>query len=395
MDCRQNGLDDKYRHVQKGLLKVFISICEKNDIPYYLAGGTLLGAVRNQEFIPWDDDLDVVVFREDYCRLCDSMERELEYPYEFQTSGKRDDFFMFGIARLRNSNTTAASIGELSDAPVDVNLGIWLDVPVLDRTYSNKWMRQGLICKIRFWQMMRAAKSYLKIYPRYWFMNSIKWGFFKVLAKKYSAQEIDNRIIKLIEKCKEEKYVASYAMHENASQTKVYERAWFGTGKKIQIAGVDATMPDDYDAVLKELYGADYIAPPPEEKQNSGHVGLILDAERPYTRYINLLRPGRWKKECANKTFVLFGSGQQANYFIEHEDKQYMPKCIVDNNSAKWGTTLHDIPIISPQELCEMDKDNLRIIIANIYWKEISAQLDELGIYDYYSYVNSAAWETK
>lgn len=385
---------EEHKRIQLDLLKQFIEICERNNILYYVYAGTLLGGIRNQHYIPWDDDIDVMIFRKDYTRFLEASRKELVFPYYLQVEGEREDVY-WGCMRIRNSVTTGATEYELANAPSDINMGMWIDVLVLDDTYSVKVLQKLHVKRIQFWQAMRLAKTYLRDDKRFWFGGKVRWYFAKKVASILTCSFIDNRICALKNKVKKGKYVASFSVKSELSTTKFLKRDWLENGKKIMFEELEVMAPENHVAVLTELYGSDYMTPPPEDKQNSGHFGLILDAKRPYTRYRQLLRPRQWEKGCENKTIVLFGSGQQANYFLEHEDKKYMPKYIVDNNKEKWGTTLVGIPIISPQELSAMEKDNLRVIIANIYWKEISEQLDELKIYDYYSYVNSDVWEKK
>ena len=71
--------------VQMDLLKELIRVCEKYNITYYGDSGTLLGAIRHKGYIPWDDDIDVVMTRSEYNRLLEVAEKEFTHPYFFQT----------------------------------------------------------------------------------------------------------------------------------------------------------------------------------------------------------------------------------------------------------------------------------------------------------------------
>ena len=67
------------------MVKKLVQICEKYDLKYFMAGGTFLGAVRHKGFIPWDDDIDLGMYRGDYERFLKIAEKELEFPYKIQT----------------------------------------------------------------------------------------------------------------------------------------------------------------------------------------------------------------------------------------------------------------------------------------------------------------------
>lgn len=98
--------------VELDMLNELARICKKHDIPFYLNSGTLLGAARHNGMIPWDDDIDVMMFRKDYDRLCDIGTEEFKYPYFFQTEQTEPDSLR-GHAQLRNSETTGILKGEL------------------------------------------------------------------------------------------------------------------------------------------------------------------------------------------------------------------------------------------------------------------------------------------
>lgn len=111
------------------LLVEFDRVCRKNGIRYFCDGGTLLGAIRHKGFVPWDDDIDVVMCRGEYARLDAIAPNEFKYPYFWQTN-TTDPGSARGHAQLRNSKTTAILKSEMRDgkAIYSFNQGIFIDV---------------------------------------------------------------------------------------------------------------------------------------------------------------------------------------------------------------------------------------------------------------------------
>src|SRR3712207_3357568 len=72
--------------VELDLLAKFVDVCERHELRYFLDSGTLIGAIRHQGFIPWDDDIDVSMPRKDYDKLWEIAQTEFSYPYFFQTT---------------------------------------------------------------------------------------------------------------------------------------------------------------------------------------------------------------------------------------------------------------------------------------------------------------------
>lgn len=91
--------------VELDLLAQVQNICKKHDIDYFAADGTLLGAIRHGGFIPWDDDIDVMMSRENYIKFCKFAKKELKAPYFLQTE-ETDPTSILGLAKIRNSDTT-------------------------------------------------------------------------------------------------------------------------------------------------------------------------------------------------------------------------------------------------------------------------------------------------
>lgn len=116
--------------IELNMLAELERICEKYHLRYFAAWGTLLGAVRHGGFVPWDDDMDLVMMRPDYERLKEVAAQELAEPYFFQTA--YTDGALFGIARLRNSATMAM----LPDINY-FNQGIFIDIHPLDAVHDG------------------------------------------------------------------------------------------------------------------------------------------------------------------------------------------------------------------------------------------------------------------
>lgn len=111
------------------MAKVFDNICKKHKIPYFLYGGTLLGAVRHQGFIPWDDDLDVAMMRKDYKRLLKVLPGELPEHMALQTNDTDKNYFLF-IAKLRDKRSF---LDEEGFDKVFAERGIFIDIFPMDR----------------------------------------------------------------------------------------------------------------------------------------------------------------------------------------------------------------------------------------------------------------------
>ena len=127
--------------VELDLLYQLQQVCEKYGIRYFASGGTMLGAVRHGGMIPWDDDIDIMMMRDQYDLLCEHAD-EFEDPYFFQTFYTDEGYFR-GHAQLRNSNTTAVLRDEL-DKGYKFNQGIFIDIFPLDNVVRKRslWKKQ-------------------------------------------------------------------------------------------------------------------------------------------------------------------------------------------------------------------------------------------------------------
>ncbi len=115
------------------ILLEFHRICEKHNLVYSLSSGTLLGAIRHKGFIPWDDDVDVVMLRDDYEKFCDVSKHELKDPFFLQTY-ETEKYHFAPFAKIRSSKITVV---EKSTSHVKINHGAWIDVFPADNVPSD------------------------------------------------------------------------------------------------------------------------------------------------------------------------------------------------------------------------------------------------------------------
>jgi lipopolysaccharide cholinephosphotransferase len=373
------------RQVQLDLLEKFTDVCERNNLKFFLSGGSLIGAIRHQGYIPWDDDIDLIMPRKDFEKLREIAAYEFKEPYFLQTEESDPDIFLGGFARLRNSNTTHIEPWYM-DNPAG-NLGIWIDICVLDFLYENLHDRQKQIQKIRYYQRMLYIKT-SKNPEKFLEISSPYLRILKFIALFYSKSKIRELLHKSLTCCQNSKYVTSFTYHTYRYFPYTFEVKDFSTFVPMRFDRLTVPIPIGYDNILRLQYG-DYMILPPVEKQIPHHTGII----DPYIPYKNYLLNYEWfLNGMAGKIIVVFGAGNMLEYYLDHEGKNYPPEFAVDNDEKKWGTTVKGIPVRNPQSILDIPKDNLRLLICSIYYREIAKQLREMGIDNYYIYVQNKDW---
>lgn len=250
------------------ILKDFIETCEKNNLIYYIYGGSLLGAVRHNGFIPWDDDIDVIMFREDYEMFKKVFLVENNEKYELLTHEIYDDyFFLFSKIMLKNTKFEEWWVNQ-----VKFNLGINIDIFVLDYVPDNnlKCFFQTKICRFldRF---LTLSSIKLEGYP-FLIQNvsNVIHSFLKLLNIKP---------VKIIDVCQNllTKYDNTQRVCDISAlhHPQIYNVVDFKGDKKIPFEDIEVNIPINYHAILEQIYG-DYMQLPPEEDRYN-HITQNLD----------------------------------------------------------------------------------------------------------------------
>ncbi len=159
--------------VELDLLEAFIAVCKKHNLHYMAFGGTLLGAVRHHGFIPWDDDIDVCMLREDYDRFLEIAPQELPDGLFLQTA-LSDPEYPYGFAKLRNSNTACIEKSRVLNHHC-TNQGIFIDIFPMDPMYKDPVKREAISEEYR-----KLRWFYIDVHKRYftqkYFRNNSRGG---------------------------------------------------------------------------------------------------------------------------------------------------------------------------------------------------------------------------
>ena len=238
---KQEMNDDQIRECQYGIMKFLKKICDENDIDYYLAYGTLLGAVRHHGFIPWDDDVDIYIKGKDVDKFADLVNKSERY--QVITCKNCNDYYD-QLSLMIDTSTVA----DINAFPLQATSGVSIDIFPL---YGLPEKKEELV---------EYAAKIKK-------MESEKWSHIHEPAK---CIETTRKIQEFISgyDYDVEKYtgfiLSPYYIKDHLKKEHFSEKKYMTFEDEI------FCVPGDYDAILKTIYG-DYMSLPPIEKRTKRH----------------------------------------------------------------------------------------------------------------------------
>ena len=258
------------QHIILGILKAIDKVCREHNLQYFMIAGTMLGAVRHQGFIPWDDDADVALPRPDYEILLKHANEWLPKEYEL-VDYEKNCHYPYQFARIQDKRTTyilRRSFNFLGGIPVDV-------FPI-DGITDNK-----LACKFHYMRYNFVNKLlYYSQRDPYKHGKGISCLFYKTLQKIFSPQKI-HRVLTKIQS--QYSYINSKlaADHDNRPERGILPKEVYGTPTPIMFEGVELMGVAQPDAYLSYCYG-NYMELPNEiPPQNFRYMDMNL----PYKNY--------------------------------------------------------------------------------------------------------------
>lgn len=254
--------------VELDILKKIDRICKKHGITYFLDGGTALGAVRHGGFIPWDDDIDLGMLRDDYDRFIEIAQAELGNDYFLQTR-KTDPKCPFSFAKVRKEGTTFV---EWNKRNVKMHHGIFVDIfpyDVLPEEGREEYFRKCAALDRKLTVKMTPDRAMQPQRSLKWLAGSMARRAKYYLMKFTSTHKLDKKI--------EEEFVKYRGMRFEDQQVTchAYDAMYYFPEDMlvptvtVEFEGERFPIPGKYHEFLTKMYG-DYMELPPEEERH-GH----------------------------------------------------------------------------------------------------------------------------
>ena len=234
------------------------SILVKNNIPYYMIGGTMLGAIRHKGFIPWDDDMDFGIPREYFDKAISILKKELRQ--DFQTLEYNSGDFTTEYAKIEDRNTAIIEIGRKN------MIGLFIDIFPIDISANNnfglfsrnRWVRELLIINLfKYYWPHRMIDKFIAC-----FIRVLPENFAKRIALKIAYKKGNYRV----------NYAGAYREKE------IIKSSYWGNPTLYDFENVQLYGPENYDSFLSCLYN-DYMQLPPEDKRHSHIIKCYIKSQ--------------------------------------------------------------------------------------------------------------------
>ena len=251
------------QQMELGIMEYIHETCQKIGVKYFLAYGSLIGAVRHKGFIPWDDDMDICMLREDYEKLQDYLISNPDERYEVM-SYKNNLNYVYPFMKVQDNHTYLLE----EDVRIDSNMGIYVDIFPVDGYEDDVEFKNKMTKLIKKRQLscytfkgITNTKSVLNSLLRYvsviifYFTNTNKYvAQIEELAKSRKVSDYEQ---------------VDYLIYKDMNKP-VWRREWLEQVTTGTFEGKEFTIPKNYHEILTSDYG-DYMQLPPVEQRVSHH----------------------------------------------------------------------------------------------------------------------------
>lgn len=275
MEHSEQHLNDTQRYILYVLQEV-TRVLEELNIPYFMQGGTMLGAIRHGGFIPWDDDVDLGIPRAEYDRMLKEVAAHLPENLELRTYDDETDHHYY-FARIVDKRYQIRRMGSIEERLEN----IWVDLFPLDG------MPNGFVS--RQWHKMRLLVTRLKFHLSCFEKVNIKrpgrplveriiirFAMITHVGSWWNTRKQLDKLDRLLKKYPPEKsdYLVNFTGQTSFKFNEMFKKEIYGQGKTYPFENMTLIGPEQYDPYLKSLYG-DYMTPPKESDRNAHAAELV------------------------------------------------------------------------------------------------------------------------
>lgn len=260
-----NSIDiNELKIIQLDLLEKYHNYCEKNGYTYYLAYGSLLGAVRHEGYIPWDDDIDVIMPRRDYESLLGNFNNTNNDPDISLIFQSKDKDYYLPFAKLVNNKTVMKE-----EVNSGYTIGVYIDIFPLDNLSNEYEIAKHLVKKAFKLNALLTLKNLKLRSNRPFYKNAIIVGG-RCLSCFFDRKLLIKIINNLCSGNSATKFVGVLTGISSGNESRIFQKEWFESRVLKTFEKKEFYAPIGYDDYLSKIYG-NYLELPPKDKQVSHH----------------------------------------------------------------------------------------------------------------------------
>lgn len=265
-------------------LVYFKEFCNKNNLLFYLCGGCCIGSLRTGGFIPWDDDIDILMPRADYEKLYKLWDNDKQERFKLLRTDEK--IFTGNIfTTIVDTETTCVKANQ---AHLDIPFGIMMDIFPIDGCPKGKFKRtmqklNAMIYSLFLAQIVPENHGGIMALGSKFLLSIVRSP--KAREKKW--RNAERRMSKY--KIADCEYITELCEGVHSMQPE-YPKEWFASAVYREFEGLQMPIPVGYDPYLKKAFG-DYMKLPPEDKQKPHHDMILVDTERSYKEVLKGKKP--------------------------------------------------------------------------------------------------------
>lgn len=259
---------DELHRIELETLKVIIDICNRHQIKYMLIGGTLLGAIRHNGFIPWDDDVDLGMTRENYDKFARIAPLEFQHSHYFMQTADTDPNFAFSYMKILDTNTYIEEKNNVNDA----RKGIFIDIFPFDLVPRQPEIQSAVYNRFKINDtaiLLRLGYNVIKT-P---FRRDAREKSLDLFLSVAKLKERREKIMRLYDN-------EPFHHYKNYASQYAYDKEVLSQAELTELTthrfeNLEVSIPKHYDRILTRMYG-DYMQLPPEKDRISKHIDIVI-----------------------------------------------------------------------------------------------------------------------